>query len=224
MEYAPIEPFQGETFEALRLYVSEELAKIASEVNDMKQGHFVLWSELPDKYSDGDLYFLDANIVEPGSNSGLWFYENGRWELLNEYAPPAATLYSSPPIDITLTDQIPHLIDVFNVIDLQDDITVTLPDTIEIITPGRYQVRGYLGFINPSPNNDYIIRGVKNGVEDIPTQSAVFAKTNGDGVNLTYYVIGDFVQGDTLQLEVIQTAAGVTLLDVFAANFAVIRV
>ena len=224
MEYTASEPFQGEDYESLRLYVSDNLLAIENEINQVKQLHFVKWSKVPDKYVNGDVYYFYSGVLYPGQTEGLFIWIDPQWRQLNYRESPAATMGAVTPTDITVIDENQTLVNQFDAIGLEDHVDADLAnDSIIIESSGRYSVNGRLSFLNQTNNTDWRLSLAVDGVASSIIFDSASSRSIDDSVSLSISATNDLIAGQVLTLVIEKVGSGTDVIPVKAAYFSVVR-
>lgn len=63
-------------------YLRDELAKIATMLNELAEGKLDVTTVAPDKPRDGMIRLADGTLWNPGSGRGFYGYSNGAWRFL----------------------------------------------------------------------------------------------------------------------------------------------
>lgn len=70
---SPSNPYQ------LRLFVDDELRKVAAALALLSDGHIDKTYSPPSKPRDGDIRYADGASWDPGGGSGIYFYNGSSW-------------------------------------------------------------------------------------------------------------------------------------------------
>ena len=213
MQYRPGDPPLAD-LEQLRLYVRDELWKLAEEVNLVKQLSMVKNPASPQRFARGDIYYFDAGVV--GLVEGPYFYDGTKWHFMGDYPPAYGGLYFNTNKVVSFAANTWLKIAVY---DQQaaapvDVLQNMAQGTITVQRSGLYGAQGFIDFLNPAPNQQWSIAFFKNNALAPITEVRVSAKDNGDGVNLNTVITSPLVAGDVVDVRLKNTVAqaNVTLI------------
>ena len=223
MEYQPIESGQSESIESIRLNIDENLREISKEISQVKQLHMVKWTDVPDRYENGDVYYFLADVIYTDQPEGLFVWIDPSWRQLNYRKPFTGTMYAGTPTSITVTGTTGAKVDQFDTIGIEDIIDVDLAnDDIEILVAGRYLVQTQIVFTNKTNNTDWIFEILKGGVVLGGVGDVATARAIDDPVSMSIFGVADFVVGDVLSVQIRKLQTGNQTVPVSLASFSVV--
>jgi hypothetical protein len=215
LKYTPSDAPNAENLNETQLWVARELRAIAAQLNAPAQYSPVINATVPDKYTEGDLYYFRAGVV--GLVAGYYYWNGTKWVFAGDYPIPAAAIYSNVNTNVSIpAANTYYKVANYNTVSAYQ--VEVVPDaangTLQIGRDGLYTAQGFIDFINPQPNLTWTLAFFKNGVLAPLTETRVAAKDNNDGVNITTIITAPLLDGDIIDMRVQCSAAqgSVTLL------------